>query len=99
MKELIINSEDTIYDIADLFKNFSDSSRIKILLAILDSEKSVSEIIKIVNMSQSAVSHQLSILKSSKLIKNKKVGKTVYYSLADKHVLNILLQGKEHAEE
>lgn len=99
MKNLVIKSEETLYSTADLFKNFSDSTRIRILFDLLNCEKAVNEIVQDLNMTQSAVSHQLSILKASKLIKNRREGKTIYYSLADKHVYNILLQGIEHIEE
>lgn len=99
MKTLKIKSENSLYETAELFKNFSDSTRIRILFALLEGEKSVSQIIEELSMSQSAVSHQLRILKSSKLVRNRKEGKTVYYELSDKHVYNILLQGIEHTEE
>ena len=99
MKTLKIKSENSLYETAELFKNFSDSTRIRILFALLEGEKSVSQIIEELSMSQSAVSHQLRILKSSKLVRNRKEGKTVYYKLSDKHVYNILLQGIEHTEE
>ena len=99
MKTLKIKSENSLYETAELFKNFSDSTRIRILFVLLEGEKSVSQIIEELSMSQSAVSHQLRILKSSKLVRNRKEGKTVYYELSDKHVYNILLQGIEHTEE
>ncbi|MDO5440399.1 MAG: metalloregulator ArsR/SmtB family transcription factor [Erysipelotrichaceae bacterium] len=99
MKTLKIKSENSLYETAELFKNFSDSTRIRILYALLEGEKSVSQIVDEISMGQSAVSHQLRILKSSKLVSNRKEGKTVYYKLSDKHVYNILLQGIEHTEE
>lgn len=99
MKNLKIKSNNTLYDTADLFKMFSDSTRVRILYTLIEKEKSVSEIVNDLNMNQSAISHQLSLLKASKLIKNRKDGKIVYYSLADEHVLNILSQGIEHSEE
>lgn len=99
MKNLKIKSNNTLFDTADLFKMFSDSTRVRILYTLIDKEKSVSEIVNDLNMNQSAISHQLSLLKASKLIKNRKDGKIVYYSLADEHVLNILSQGIEHSEE
>lgn len=99
MKNLKIKSKNTLFDTANLFKMFSDSTRVRILYTLIDKEKSVSEIVNDLNMNQSAISHQLSLLKASKLIKNRKDGKTVYYSLADEHVLNILSQGIEHSEE
>lgn len=99
MKNIDIKSESTLFEMADLFKNFSDSTRIKILYALLNKERTVNDIASSINVSQSAVSHQLKILKSSKLIKSRKNGKTIIYSLADKHVYNILAQGVEHVEE
>lgn len=99
MKELNIKSVNTLYNTAELFKVFSDSTRIRILYNLLNKEKSVSEITSDLSMNQSAISHQLRLLKNSKLIKSRKDGKAVYYSLADKHVYNILLQGFEHVDE
>ena len=91
--------EITLSDAADLFNNFSDSTRIKILYSLFDKELSVTEIADALNMNQSAISHQLRILKNSKLVKNRREGKTIYYSLADDHVYNIISQGIEHVEE
>ena len=91
--------ENTLYDVAELFKNFSDSTRIRILYCLIENERSVSEITDLLNMNQSAISHQLRILKNSKLVKNRREGKTVYYTLADDHVYNIISQGIEHVEE
>ena len=99
MKTIKLKSEDTLYYVAELLKNFSDSTRIRILYFLLDEEKTVSEIVKELKMTQSAVSHQLKLLKSSRLIKSRKEGKNVYYSLADKHVYNILQQGINHVEK
>lgn len=98
MKDLNINDE-LLYDVADLLKNFSDSTRIRILYSLFESERSVSEISELLNMNQSAISHQLRILKDSKLVKNRREGKTVYYSLDDDHVYNIIAQGIEHVKE
>ena len=92
-------NENTLYDTAELFKNFSDSTRIRILYSLFDKELSVTEIADKLNMNQSAISHQLRILKNSKLIKNRRQGKTIYYSLADDHVFNIITQGIEHVCE
>lgn len=92
-------SDKSLYDVADLFKVFADSTRIRILNCILDSEKSVGEIVKALNMNQSAVSHQLRILKDSKLIKYRRNGKTILYSLDDDHVNNIIKQGLDHVNE
>ena len=91
--------DNTLYDVAELFKNFSDSTRIRILYCLIENERSVTEIADLLNMNQSAISHQLRILKNSKLIKNRREGKTIYYSLADDHVYNIISQGIEHVEE
>ena len=94
-----IKSENTLFDVAELFKNFSDSTRIRILYLLIEEEKSVSEIAELLNMNQSAISHQLRFLKNSKLVRNRREGKTIYYSLADDHVYNIISQGIEHVEE
>ena len=92
-------NENALYDVAELFKNFSDSTRIRILYSLINKERSVNEIAELLNMNQSAISHQLRILKNSKLIRNRRDGKTVYYSLDDDHVYNIIEQGIEHVEE
>ena len=97
MKNML--SSNTLYDVAELFKNFSDSTRIRIMYCLFESERSVTEITELLNMNQSAISHQLRFLKNSKLIKNRREGKTVYYSLADDHVYNIISQGIEHVQE
>ena len=94
-----IKNENTLYDVAELFKNFSDSTRIRILYLLIEEEKSVSQIAELLNMNQSAISHQLRFLKNSKLVRNRREGKTIYYSLADDHVYNIISQGIEHVEE
>lgn len=91
--------DEELFDLAELFKVFGDSTRIKILNALLVSEMCVCDIAGILNMTQSAVSHQLRNLKNARLIKNRKEGKTVFYSLADSHVVAILSQGIEHIEE
>ena len=91
--------EELLYDLAELFKIFGDSTRIRILYALLESEMCVCDIAKLINASQSAVSHQLRVLKASKLVKFRREGKIVFYSLADDHVLSILSQGMEHIEE
>ena len=92
-------NEKTVYDLAELFKVFGDSTRIRILLALFDKELNVKEISEQLNMSQSAISHQLKNLKVSKLIKNRRDGQAIYYSLDDDHVYNIIAQGLEHVEE
>ena len=91
--------EENLYDLAELFKMFGDSTRVKILYALLESELCVCDIAKLLEVSQSAVSHQLRVLKTSKLVKFRKEGKTVFYSLADEHVIRILSQGMEHIME
>lgn len=92
--------EETLIDTAELFKIFADSTRIRILYSLLEKdERNVNEISLLLNMNQSAISHQLRILKNSKLVKTRRDGKTIYYSLADKHVTNIIAQGIEHIEE
>lgn len=92
-------NENTLYDVAELFKNFSDSTRIRILYCLFEKERSVTEISELLQMNQSAISHQLRFLKNSKLVKNRRSGKTIYYSLDDEHVYNIILQGIEHVSE
>lgn len=91
--------DEVLYDLAELFKMFGDSTRVKILYALLESELCVCDIAKLMEVTQSAVSHQLRVLKGSKLVKFRREGKTVYYSLADEHVIRILSQGMEHIEE
>lgn len=91
--------EDTLYDLADLYKIFGDSTRIKIMYLLLRSEMCVCDIADVLNMNQSAISHQLRVLKQNKLVKNKREGKSVIYSLADQHVMSILSQGMEHILE
>ena len=91
--------DEQLYDLAELFKIFGDSTRVKILYALLESELCVCDIAKLMEVTQSAVSHQLRLLKNSKLVKFRREGKTVYYSLADDHVLHILNQGMEHILE
>jgi ArsR family transcriptional regulator, lead/cadmium/zinc/bismuth-responsive transcriptional repressor len=91
--------EEELLELADLFKMFSDSTRIKILYDLFDGEKNVSEICADIEMNQSAVSHQLKLLKTSKLVKARREGKAIIYSLADEHVKTIIAMGKEHIEE
>ena len=91
--------DETLYDLAELFKMFGDSTRVKILYALLEAELCVCDIAKLMEVSQSAVSHQLRVLKGGKLVKYRREGKTVYYSLADEHVRRIISQGMEHVEE
>ncbi len=91
--------EEEIYDLADFFKIFADSTRIRILCTLLYGEMCVSEIGDALDMTQSAISHQLRVLKQAKLVKNRRDGKTIYYSLSDGHIISILSQGIEHIEE
>lgn len=91
--------EDELYDLAELFKVFGDSTRIRILYVLFEAELCVCDIAQTLNMTQSAISHQLRILKQSKLVKNRREGKQVFYSLADDHVRTIIAQGREHIEE
>mgnify|MGYP005814775841 CR=1 FL=1 len=91
--------EEVLYDLAELFKVFGDSTRIKILYALFQSELCVGDIAQLLRMSQSAISHQLRVLKQTQLVKYRRDGKTVLYSLADSHVTTILNQGLEHIEE
>ena len=95
----LLPRDETLYDLAELFKIFGDSTRVKILYALLESELCVCDIAKLMDVSQSAVSHQLRVLKASKLVKFRREGKTIFYSLADDHVVSILSQGMEHIEE
>jgi ArsR family transcriptional regulator len=89
-------NEEVIYDIADFFKVFGDSTRIRILYTLIDHEMCVSELVQKLNMNQSAISHQLRVLRQNDLVKFRKDGKTVYYSLDDSHVTVLLQQGLEH---
>lgn len=91
--------EEILYDLAELFKIFGDSTRIKILYVLFESEMCVCDIAQLLNMTQSAISHQLRALKQSKLVKYRREGKTVFYSLADSHVRTIINQGMEHVAE
>ena len=91
--------EEILYDLAELFKIFGDSTRIKILYVLFESEMCVCDIAQLLGMSQSAISHQLRALKQSKLVKYRREGKTVFYSLSDAHVRTILDQGMEHVAE
>ena len=95
----VILSEEKLFDLAELFKVFGDSTRIKILYELSKGEMNVSDIALALNMNQSAISHQLRVLKNSKLVKNRREGKAMYYSLADDHVETIINQGMEHILE
>ena len=91
--------ETELYDLAELFKVFGDSTRIRILFVLFEAEVCVCDLAKVLNMTQSAISHQLRILKANKLVNSKREGKSVFYSLADGHVRTIIAQGREHIEE
>ena len=89
-------NEELLYDLADLFKVFSDTTRIKILYCLIPGERTVNEIAEVVGATQSAVSHQLRTLKASRLVRAKRDGKNVRYSLSDDHVYTMLAQGMTH---
>ena len=91
--------EEKLYDLAELFKIFGDSTRIRILYVLFEAEMCVCDIAEVLQMTQSAISHQLRLLKQAKLVRNRREGKTVYYALADDHVRTIIGQGMEHIEE
>ena len=88
--------EETLYDLAELFKVFGDSTRMRILFVLFEAEVCVCDIATALNMTVSAISHQLKILKQSKLVKSRRVGRSVFYALADEHVRTIVSQGMEH---
>lgn len=92
-------SEDSLCDLAELLKVFGDSTRIKILYDLFEGEKNVTEICRDLEMNQSAISHQLKILRTARLVSGKRVGKSILYSLADEHVKTIIAMGIEHIEE
>ena len=92
-------AEEYLYDLAELFKVFGDSTRIRILYALFESELCVNDIAQLLNLGQSAVSHQLRILKDAKLVKFRREGKIIFYALDDDHVRNIISMGMEHVEE
>ena len=91
--------ETELYDLAELFKVFGDSTRIRILFVLFEAEVCVCDLAQALNMTQSAISHQLRILKQNKLVKSRREGKSIFYSLADGHVRTIIAQGREHIEE
>ena len=92
-------AETELYDLAELFKIFGDSTRIRILYVLFESEMCVCDIAEVLNMTQSAVSHQLKILKQNRLVKSRREGKSIFYSLADEHVRTIIAQGQHHIKE
>lgn len=91
--------EEELYDLAELFKVFGDSTRIRILFVLFEAEVCVCDIAEALHMTQPAISHQLRILKQAKLVKSRREGKSVFYSLADSHVRTIIAMGREHIEE
>ena len=91
--------EDELYDLAELFKVFGDSTRIRILFVLFGEEMCVCDLAEALSMTQSAISHQLRILKQNKLVKSRREGKSIFYSLADDHVGTIIGQGMEHVKE
>ena len=91
--------EEILYDLAEVFKIFGDTTRIKILYVLLEAEICVCDIAQMLNMSMSAISHQLRVLKQARLVKYRREGKTVFYSLSDYHVKTIISQGMEHVLE
>lgn len=98
-KAALALAPETLYDLADLFKVFGDSTRLRILCALFGSERCVQHIAEELGMTHSAISHQLRFLKQNKLVKNRKEGKTVFYSLADEHIQTIFNQGLKHVLE
>ncbi|MBQ2897198.1 MAG: helix-turn-helix transcriptional regulator [Clostridia bacterium] len=91
--------DELLYDLAELFKVFGDTTRIKILNVLFESEMCVCDIAQLLNMTHSSISHQLKVLKQNKLVKFRKDGKTVFYSLCDNHIYSIFSQGMEHILE
>lgn len=95
----LMPSDDLLFDIAEVFKVFGDTTRMKIISALLEAELCVGDIAEITNSTQSAISHQLRVLKQAKLVKYRKDGKTVYYSLDDDHIKDLYEIAKKHIEE
>ena len=91
--------DEELFDLAELFKVFGDSTRMKILFVLLQADACTCDLAAVLHMTSSAISHQLNILKRAKLIKNRREGKSVFYSLADNHVKTMIEQGLEHIEE
>ena len=92
-------NDEVLYDLAELFRVFGDTTSIKILYALFESELCVNDIAQVVGLSQSAVSHQLRLLKASKLVKFRREGKAIFYALDDDHVRSMIALGMEHVEE
>lgn len=99
MTEHIIPTEEMLGELAELYKIFGDSTRLKILYALFEQERGVGDIAQQLSMSMSAISHQLRILKQARLVKSRREGKLVYYALADDHVRTIFAQGLDHILE
>ena len=97
--EVSMPDEDSLFALADLYKIFGDSTRLRILYVLFETELCVCDIAELCGMTVSAISHQLRVLKQSRLVKYRRVGKSVFYSLADDHVHTILGQGMEHVQE
>lgn len=91
--------EEDIYDLADFYKMFSDSTRLKILLTLGEGELCVSDLSNVLDMGQSAISHQLRLLKQARLVRNRREGKVIYYSLDDEHISEIINSGLDHIME
>ena len=102
LEQVIMDSmppEEEMQDLAEFFKVFGDATRLKILYVLKHSEMCVLDIAHMLGMTQSAISHQLRVLKQMDLVKNRRDGKTIFYSLADSHIVTILSQGLDHIEE
>ena len=98
-EDIVVRVEETLYDLAELFKVFGDSTRIKIICSLFESEMCVCDLSCLLNMTQSAISHQLRVLKSARLVKFRREGKVVYYSLDDEHIKHIYDAGLNHISE
>ena len=99
LKDRAIPDDNVLYDVSELFKIFGDATRVKILFLLLKEEMCVCDIAGLLGIQQSAISHQLRVLKNARLVKFRRDGKTVFYSLADGHVETMLNQGIEHVTE
>ena len=95
----VMPSDDLLFDIAEVFKVFGDTTRMKIISALLEAELCVGDIAEITNSTQSAISHQLRVLKSARLVKFIRSGKMIYYSLDDEHIKHIFDEGLKHITE
>ena len=99
INDIHLPNDEVLYDVAELFKVFGDSTRVRILYVLFENEVCVCDIAEILKMTQSAISHQLRILKQANLVKSRRDGKTIYYSLKDNHVITIFKQAFEHILE